>query len=181
MIAKKLYFLIYFIFSNMDRKDFESFSLLRELQISPWPYSPSNFSPLIDHYSYAIHTGCTMARWSGPLTLLAKILGLRSPCLISQKKSYLKFALLISSRILLFVSFCTASSVFFEYFPFIAHSSRIECSKHAFWKSESTVQKKILITKVQNCSVKVHVLWGGRKNMTKSPSWLLVYWSLFTE
>ena len=38
-------------------------------------------------------------------------------------------------------------------------------------------KKKILITKVQNCSVKVHVLWEGRKNMTKYPSWFVVYWS----
>ena len=29
-----------------DRKDFENFSLLRELQISPRPIAPSNFSPL---------------------------------------------------------------------------------------------------------------------------------------
>jgi hypothetical protein len=44
MIAKKFFFLKFnFIFS---RKDFEKFSLLRELQIFPWPIAPSNFSPL---------------------------------------------------------------------------------------------------------------------------------------
>ena len=136
-------------------------------------------SPLIDHYSYRVHHGKMI--WS--LNFACKNTWIKkSVSNLTKKNSYLKFALLISSRILLFVSFCTASSVFFEYFPFIAHSSRIECSKHAFWKSESTVQrKKILITKVQNCSVKVHVLWEGRKNKTKSPSWFVVYWSLFTE
>ena len=47
MIAKKLFFLkFFFIFSIWDRKNFEKFSLLRELQISPWPIAPSNFSPL---------------------------------------------------------------------------------------------------------------------------------------
>ena len=41
-----------FMFSLWDRKNSENFSLLSELQISPWPYSQSNFSPL---WSTVVH------------------------------------------------------------------------------------------------------------------------------
>ena len=43
----KLFFLKFYLFFPIwDRKDFEKFSLLSELQILSWPIAPSNFSPL---------------------------------------------------------------------------------------------------------------------------------------
>ena len=61
----------------------------------------------------------------------SKTLGLGSPCIISQKKSYLKFALLISLRILFFVNLAIANYPFVLYI-LLHYAVLVFVSKHIY-------------------------------------------------